>query len=90
MTNKEFTKTAKGNINEYFKNSWKHEISVTDSPRLSTYKIINNDFATAKHLDLPFYLRKVVSKIRCSSHPLEIEKGRHTGSPREDRICKNC
>ena len=90
VTNKTFTQTAKGNIDVYFKNSWKHEIGNTDSPRLSIYKVINNDFTTAKHLDLPFYLRKVVSKIRCSSHALEIEKGRHTGSPREDRICRNC
>ena len=90
VTNKKFTETVKENINEYFKNNWIREISNGESPRLAVYKVINSDFTTATHLDLPFYLRKIVSKIRCSSHSLEIEKGRHTRIPRENRTCKNC
>ena len=35
-------------------------------------------------------MRKIISKIRCSDHQLEIEKGRHSKTPREDRICKTC
>ena len=35
-------------------------------------------------------MRKIISKIRCSDHQLEIEKGRHTKIPREDRICNTC
>ena len=85
-----FSKTAKENIEGYFKNNWKLEIGNTESARLTVYKLINKDFSTAKYLHLPFHLRKTVSKIRCSSHFLEIEKGRHNGTPREDRTCKNC
>ena len=90
VTNKKFTNTTKDNIYEYFKTNWKNELSNGQSARLNVYKVINSEFTIAKHLDLPFHLRKVVSKIRCSCHPLEIEKGRHTGTLRENRTCRNC
>ena len=90
VPNNKFKKTSKENIENYFKNNWKLEMGSTESARLNVYKAINKNFCTAKHLHLPFHLRKAVSKIRCSSHSLEIEKGRHNGTPREERICKNC
>ena len=37
-----------------------------------------------------FQIRKAITKIRCSDHVLEIEKGRHRKIPRADRICKFC
>ena len=37
-----------------------------------------------------FWARKCLALIRCSSHPLNIEVGRHTGVLKEDRICKLC
>ena len=88
MPNNKFTKTAKKNIEDYFKNNWKLEIGNTESARLTLYKAINKDFCTARHLHLPFHLRKPISKIRCSSHSLEIEKGRHKKLKIEDRTCK--
>ena len=61
-------------------------------PRLNVYKIVNSNFDTHKHLELPYYMRKIISKIRCSNHVLEIEKGRHTKpkTPPEVRFCKIC
>ena len=35
-------------------------------------------------------MRKIISKIICSDHTLEIEKGRHLNIPRAERICKLC
>ena len=87
---KKFKKTAKYNIEEYYKNAWKNKITNEDIPRLEVYKLINSEFTTAKHLELSFPIRKIISKIRCSNHPLEIEKGRHSKTPREERFCKNC
>ena len=53
--------------------------------------MIKKEFESSKHLDLTqFELRKIISKIRCSDHPLEIEKGRHRNIPRGERICKTC
>ena len=54
--------------------------------------LTNGDFTTAKHLGLPYLYRKVISKIRCSNHPLAIEIGRQKNpkTPREERICTVC
>ena len=34
--------------------------------------------------------RSVLAKIRISAHNLTVKKGRYTGVPRHDRICKVC
>ena len=34
--------------------------------------------------------RKELSRIRCSDHHLEIERGRHMNIPRHERLCKTC
>ena len=33
---------------------------------------------------------KSLAKIRCVSHKLEIEKGRHKHVPRSERLCMSC
>ena len=88
--NEQYKKASKENIFKYYKTSWKVKLTDPDLIRLQVYKIINREYAPPKHLDLPLYMRKVISKIRCSDHPLEIEKGRHLNIPRADRICKIC
>ena len=35
-------------------------------------------------------IRKSITKLRSSSHPLEIEKGRHSNKPRNERLCLVC
>ena len=35
-------------------------------------------------------MRKMISKIRCSDHQLEIERGRHLNINEDKRTCKNC
>ena len=37
-----------------------------------------------------FEHRRAITKIRTSSHKLEIETGRWNKMQRENRICKNC
>ena len=37
-----------------------------------------------------FEHRKIIAKLRCSDHTLEIEKGRHRNMERSDRLCKQC
>ena len=38
-------------------------------------------------LDMPYELRRVIARFRCSNHDLMIEKGRHTNIDREYRYC---
>jgi hypothetical protein len=37
-----------------------------------------------------FENRRAITKLRTSSHKLEIETGRYNNIPRDQRICKNC
>ena len=89
---KKFKDTTKTRIPEYFTVNWKNKLLSEDISRLSTYKTINSDFTLPKHLGLPYENRKVISKIRCSNHPLAIEKGRQKRpkTPRDERICILC
>ena len=90
-TNKQFKKASKQNILKYYKNSWTYKLAHPDQTRLKVYQMIKKEFESSKHLDLnQFEWRKIISKIRCSDHPLEIEKGRHRNTPRGERICKTC
>ena len=59
--------------------------------RLKFYESVKTNIAFEKYLELPcFNQRRLITKIRCSDHQLEIEKGRHRKIPREERICRLC
>ena len=87
---KQFKNTTKENIPKYYKTHWKRKLTDPTLSRLQIYKAINSEFTTPKHIGLPLHMRKMISKIRCSDHQLEIEKGRHLNIPREQRTCKMC
>ena len=92
VSRKQFMTKTRVNITEYYKSTWKNKINNQDLPRLEVYKAINSEFIFAKHLGLPYHMRKIITKIRCSDHTLEVEKGRHAKeyTRREDRICEIC
>ena len=90
VNDQKFPHKTRANISEYFKNAWKNKLRNEDLPRLQVYKIVNSNFDIPKHLELPYAKRKIISKIRCSNHVLEIEKGRHTKTLREARLCNIC
>ena len=85
-----FQEKTKKNIQEYYTSIWKEKINESNSSRLKVYKAINNKFIPPKHLILPLHMRKLISKIRCSDHHLEIERGRHLKIDQAKRICTNC
>ena len=89
---KRFKDTTKSNISTYFETNWKNVLLGEDVSRLNTYKTLNDDFTLPKHLGLPYHFRKIISRIRCSNHPLAIERGRHKNpkTPREERVCVLC
>ena len=76
--------------NKYIEN-WTKKIRENNSPRLSFYEKIKEEFSFERYLELEhFQQRKMIAKFRCSDHALEIEKGRHLRVPREERHCKLC
>ena len=74
-----------------YKEYWRNNLMNLDTPRLYFYKKLKNSFGYEHYLDMEnFHWRKSISKLRCSSHILQIEKGRHINQPREERLCKLC
>ena len=92
VPSKKFKEATKTVIPAYFETNWKNKLLNEDISRLRTYKTLNHNFTRPKHLGLPYPLRKVISRIRCSNHPLAIEEGRRKNpkTPREERICVLC
>ena len=89
---KKFKEKTKTVIPLYFIENWKRKLLNEDISRLNTYKTLNDNFSIPKHLGLPYQSRKIISRTRCSNHPLAIEKGRHKNPiiPREERLCELC
>ena len=69
---------------------WNSEI--TDSSKLCLYKNFKPNYeheAHLSHLSIRKF-RNAFSKFRSSCHSLEIELGRHSGHPKQERICRLC
>ena len=71
---------------------WAADIADTSKhPILRTYRYIKSSFRTEPYL----YLvddKRAISQLRCSSHILNVEKGRYTRprTPLDERLCNMC
>ena len=77
-------------LKEHFKGCWEHEKS--KSSKLSFYHSIKTNLHKEPYLDEiknPVN-RYRTTRLRISAHDLEIETGRYTNTPRENRTCKWC
>ena len=65
---------------------------MTNSPKCFLYKNIVDNFTLQFYLckPIPVTLKRMLSKIRLSSHQLLIESGRHYNIPRNERMCPLC
>lgn len=77
-------------LSNHFKECWNHEKS--KSSKLAYYHSIKHRFGREPYLDVikNSSHRYRTTKLRISAHDFEIEKGRYTNTPRDDRICKWC
>ena len=88
-----FKKSNKHKINLAYREFWTNEISKPDHERLQFYRELKDNFEFEDYLNLEdFEMRKTIAKFRCSTHSLEIEKGRHRRPviDRPERLCKQC
>ena len=85
-----FKQISKDRGIKFFKSTWERKIENTEGPRLRFYKLLKSDCTRAEYTDLPFYQRKIIAKVRCSCHSLEIEKGRHKKNDTPNRLCNLC
>ena len=89
--NEKFKALAKKRCNQKYIEYWEHNLTNIDTPRLHFYKNLKSSFGYECYLDIAhFHWRKCISKLRCSIHTLQIEKGRHTKLPRQERLCRLC
>ncbi len=85
-----FSQHSKLISKQLYTTKWGETIYSNNQSRLKFYKTVKSDLEPANYTLLPFYQRKVIAKLRCSSHNLEIEKGRHKKKNKEDRLCLLC
>ena len=90
-----FRDVCKYKIKEHFINEWCMSIqNTTLNPILRTYNVLKTRFGTEPYLrsvkDIKY--RVAISKLRVSSHALEIERGRYTSpmTPVNERLCHAC
>ena len=81
-------------IEQEFIDKWNSEISSKRSTILETYALYKSNYVTEACLDLISNPKHciAVSKLRASSHNLEIERGRYTRpiTNLEERLCPVC
>ena len=90
---KVLVKVCKSKLKAKFVEEWNTlRLNLDSSSKLRFYKTFKETFGRESYLDVvpDLQMRKVISKFRCSDHPLEIEKGRHKKLSVEERICKLC
>ena len=91
----EFKTTCKIIIQNEFIKQWTSDLRDTAvNPKLRMYRTIKSGFGREPDIDLvnDARYRIAIIKIRTSSHPLEIERGRHTNpkTPIQLRVCLLC
>ena len=97
--------TTVNNMEKIYEFQWRNQISRTTSRnktagnKLRTYYTFKKEFQFEKYLELQgnFALRRNITKIRISSHRLEIEAGRYSSKKTNrtrveanQRLCRNC
>ena len=86
-----FKTTAKKSVDQKYLRMWEHDFYHLNHSRLEFYKTIKRTFGYEGYLEMTnFEWRKGIAKIRCSSHTLAIEKGRHNNKLRDERVCSVC
>ena len=80
----------KTKLQEHFKNTWFTDVGNTS--KLAIYSTFKSEFAPERY----FYFkiikshRQGLSRLRCSSHMLQVGAGRHKNLLMADRLCVFC
>ena len=80
---RQFTK----HIKDWYKQNWYEKVD--SSEKADSYKCYKTLLNTERYpfIDMPYTLRKTLARFKCSSHDLQIEKGRHLNIDRGLRFC---
>ena len=96
-TGNQFSILCKSKLKDLFLQQWTAELTGMNaanpqSSKLRFYKLFKTTFRREPYLMeiSNFYLRKRLTKFRCSDHNLEIEVGRHKNIDAKHRVCRIC
>jgi hypothetical protein len=80
----------KTRLRDQYMQQWRSGLE--ESSRLHYYCTLKETWEFERYLDIidDTLLRKVITRLRLSSHNLAIETGRYDGTPRHLRKCTNC
>ena len=84
---------VKSVVKEKFISKWLSNINDHSLyPGLRLYKLFKHEFACEPYLQniKSVQIRKTFTRFRCSSHFLEIERGRYVGKLEHERLCSVC
>ena len=81
---------AKGRLMKMYSDVWHEETSHIS--KLVNYAALKTDLSPLPHVsaNLPKSRRSLISRLLCGSLKLQIEVGRYSGTPREERYCELC
>ena len=81
---------VKSTIKEKFVTDW--HVKLNNRPGLRLYKLFKHDFGYEPYLQniKNTNFRKMFTRLRTSSHFLEIERGRYVNKNVSDRLCTMC
>ena len=87
-----FKELCKKILKDNFIEKWNASLNNGTSSILRTYATFKQTFELDFYLENvnQFRYRNAITKLRVSSHALEIERGRHCGLSIEERICGYC
>ena len=80
-------RTLQSNIRNKWQTTFTNAQSLDNESKLGVYKTINPNLSPADAKDIPEFERTLITRYRCGSHYLEIEKGRFLRKLRQDRLC---
>jgi len=69
---------------------WKGQMWL--KPKLRFYRLLKTSLKREEYLswEIPEECRRIVTQMRCGTHPLQVEVGRWSGRPLEERLCRVC
>ena len=85
--------TCKYRVRNSFIENWTHQINdIHTNPIVRTYATFKHSFGFEPYLKQISNIRyrNAITKLRVSSHSLAIERGRHLGTPIQERLCTVC
>ena len=86
------TSRLKNKLNDEYIVYWRSEVFSSEHHRYNFYNKIKQNYEMESYLHVikDFKTRSYIARLRSSSHNLLIERGRHLGISRENRLCPIC